>query len=191
MEKKEELICDEMSQQIIDTAERLALEGGVDGLNVRKILKTLDISNRVFYNRFRNINEVLDIVYEKTVLKIRESITTGFDPKGDFFKQVTDIVAKTLIMSYDNKMNLNHYVFENDSVSRANFEWWQKEIVKLIEFAKREGLFKDVDSDAVSYAIWCFCRGYNADAVGRNLPRDKAVENFRYSFGFLLEGLKK
>ena len=190
MNKKENLICDEMSQKIIQAAERLAIEDGTENLNVRKILKTLDITNRVFYNRFHNIGEVLDIIYEKTVLKIRESMTIAFDRDRDFFEQVTEIVANTLIMSYDNKMNFNHYVFENDSTSRSNFEWWQNEIIKLIEYAKKEKLLKEVDSYAVSYAIWCFCRGYNADAVGRKLPKEEAVKNFKYSFGFLLDGLR-
>ncbi len=190
MNRKENLICDEMTQKIIQTAEKLAIEDGTENLSVRKILKTLDITNRVFYNRFHNIGEVLDIIYEKTVLKIRESMTLTFDSKRDFFEHVTDIVANTLIMSYDNKMNFNQYVFENDSTSRSNFEWWQNEIIKLIEYAKKEKLLKDVDSYAVSYAIWCFCRGYNADAVGRKLPKEEAVKNFKYSFGFLLEGLK-
>ncbi len=190
MNKKESLICDEMTQKIIQTAERLAVEDGTENLNVRKILKTLDITNRVFYNRFHNIGEVLDIIYEKTVLKIRESMTIVFDRDRDFFEQVTEIVANTLIMSYDNKMNFNYYVFENDSTSRSNFEWWQNEIIKLIEYAKKEKLLKDVDSYAVSYAIWCFCRGYNADAVGRKLPKEEAVKNFKYSFGFLLDGLR-
>lgn len=190
MNKKESLICDEMTQKIIQTAERLAIEDGTENLNVRKILKTLDITNRVFYNRFHNIGEVLDIIYEKTVLKIRESMAIVFDRDRDFFEQVTEIVANTLIMSYDNKMNFNYYVFENDSTSRSNFEWWQNEIIKLIEYAKKEKLLKDVDSYAVSYAIWCFCRGYNADAVGRKLPKEEAVKNFKYSFGFLLDGLR-
>ena len=190
MRRKDNLICDEMTQRIIDTAERLAVEDGTESLNVRKILKTLDITNRVFYNRFHNIGEVLDIIYEKTVLKIRESIMLDFDKEKDFFEQVIDIVANTLVMSYDNKMNFNSYVFESDSTLRSNFEWWQREIIKLIEYAKKEKLLKDVDSSAVSYAIWCFCRGYNADAVGRKLPRDEAIKNFRYSFAFLLEGLK-
>lgn len=190
MNKKESLICDEMTQKIIQTAERLAVEDGTENLNVRKILKTLDITNRVFYNRFHNIGEVLDIIYEKTVLKIRESMAIVFDRDRDFFEQVTEIVANTLIMSYDNKMNFNYYVFENDSTSRSNFEWWQNEIIKLIEYAKKEKLLKDVDSYAVSYAIWCFCRGYNADAVGRKLPKEEAVKNFKYSFGFLLDGLR-
>ena len=42
----------------------------------------------------------------------------------------------------------------------------------------------------MSYAIWCFCRGYNADAVGRHLPMDLAVQNFRYSFSILLDGMR-
>ena len=64
-------------------------------------------------------------------------------------------------------------------------------IKKLIDYAKSHGLIKDVDSDVMSYAIWCFCRGYNADSVGRGLPKEEAVKNFKYSFGFLLDGLKK
>lgn len=190
MDKKCSLICDEMTQKIIDAAEKLAVSDGTENLNVRKILKTLGITNRVFYNRFHNISEVLDIIYEKTVLKIRESMILNFDCEKDFFEQVSDIVANTLIMSYDNKMNFNHYVFENDSTSRSNFEWWQNEIINLIEYAKGKKLLKDVDSHAISYAIWCFCRGYNADAVGRKLPKEEAVKNFKYSFGFLLDGLK-
>ena len=53
-----------------------------------------------------------------------------------------------------------------------------------------KGYIKEVDSEVLSYSLWCFCRGYNADAVGRNIPKDVAVKNFRYSFGIILEGLK-
>ena len=66
----------------------------------------------------------------------------------------------------------------------------QTEIKKLIDYAKEKKYIKEIDSDAMSYAIWCFCRGYNADAVGRNLPVDVAVRNFRYSFGVLLDGMR-
>ena len=191
MEKHNELICDEMTQTIIDTAELLVTSLGTENITVRKILQTLNITNRVFYNRFHNIDEVLDIVYENTVLKIRASIITGFDPEGDFCEQVIDIVANTLIMSYENKMNFNQYVFEADSVSQSNFDWWRSEIRKLIEFGKMKGILKNVDSDIMSYSVWCFIRGYNADAVGRQLPKEEAVRNFKYSFRILLDGMKK
>ena len=188
---KTELISDAMSEKIIETAEKIAMRDGAHTLTVRKLLGELGITNRVFYNRFHNIDEVLKIVYRSTVLKIRESVIVEFDSQKDFFEYVTDIVANSLIVSYDTKMKFNQYIFENDSVSQSNYEWWMSEIKKLIDYAKSKQYIKDVDSDVLSYAIWCFCRGYNADAVGRNLPREEAVTNFRYSFSFLLEGMKR
>ena len=190
-EKEQVLIQDEMSDRIIDTARQIAITQGTENINVRRILQTLGITNRVFYNRFHNIDEVLKIVYLDTVLKMRESIAEDFDPEGDFFQQVTDIVAKTLVMSYDVKMNLNYYFFENDSISCQNYEWWKSEIARLIEFGKAKGVLKDVETEKMSYAIWCFIRGYNADALGRKLPKEQAVDDFKYSFGILLDGMKK
>ena len=189
-EKNVTLISDDMSKRIIDTAAILVTTHGASSITVRKILKELDITNRVFYNRFHNIDEVLEIVYRDTILKIRESITK-FDPEKDFFIQAADIVADTLIMSYDNKMQFNDYVFRSDSISKDNFGWWRNEIKKLLTFAMDNGLIKNVDCDVLSYSIWCFCRGYNADAVGRKLPREEAVANFKYSFGIFLDGMRK
>lgn len=190
MSEKEALIQDEMSQKIIDVAEYMATRDGAASVTVRKILQTLKITNRVFYNRFHNVDEVLSVVYKNTVMKIRESMFVKLDPEKDFFEQVTDIVANTLVMSYENKMNLNQFVFETDSVSDTNYEWWKEQIEKLIEFAKLHGFVKNVDSDIMSYSIWCFIRGYNADALGRKIPKETAVENFKYSFKILLDGMR-
>jgi len=190
-DKKDERIRDKMSDKIIETAEHLVTTEGAHTLTVRRILQTLGITNRVFYNRFHNMDEVLEIVYRNTVLKIRESLTS-VQPKSqsEFFTHVTDVVANSLIISYKTKMQFSHYVFENDSVSQSNYHWWRSEIRKLIDFAKQQHYIKDIDSDVMSYAIWCFCRGYNADALGRQLPLDEAVRNFRYSFGILLDGMR-
>jgi len=190
MQGKDGMINDDMSARIIETAEALAAKDGAESVTVRRILQALGITNRVFYNRFHNIDEVLGIVYNNMVLRIRAGIIERFDPKGDFFPQVIDIVASTLKLSYENKMNLNQYVFENDSVSENNYIWWKTEIGKLIELGKSRGLLRELDTDVMSYAIWCFIRGYNADAVGRGLPKDSAIADFKYSFGILLEGMK-
>ena len=186
-----ELITDEMSQKIIETAEELAHSSGVESVNVRKLLQVLNITNRVFYNRFHNIEEVLDIIYQRTSLKIRESVLDKFDKNKDFFEEVIDIVANTLIKSYENKENLNQFIFESDSNSNSNYFWWKEEISKIIEYGKKIGVLKDIDTDKMSYSIWCFIRGYNADALGRGMNKEEAVNNFKYSFGILLDGMKK
>ena len=188
---KDVLIADEMSERIIKTAEQLATAEGAHTVTVRKILQALGITNRVFYNRFRNVDEVLEIVYRDMIVKVRRDIVSAYDEKQDFFEYVKDVVEKSLLISYDTKMRFNQFMFESDSISSSNYIWWTGEIKKLIDYAKAHDLIRDVDSEVMSYSIWCFCRGYNADAVGRQIPRDEAVKNFRYSFGFLLDGLKK
>ena len=188
--KEIKLIKDESSQIIIDTVESMVTEYGADGVNVKMVLNRLGITNRVFYNRFHNIDEVLEIVYRNMVTKMHDCIAS-FDPEKDFFTQVTDFVVSTLERSYDTKMKFNQYVFESDSVSRSNYEWWLSEIKKLITFAINKGIMKELDPDVTSYAVWCFCRGYNADAVARGLPKDVAIRNFKYSFGIFLDGMRK
>lgn len=184
------LIHDEMSQKIIDAVEEIAMAGGAATLTVRQILRKLDISNRVFYNRFQNIEQVLSIVYRNTIMKIRSAFQSPINIEQDFFEYAKDVVSRSLLFSYEVKMKFNQYIFEEDSLGELNRTWWTAEIKKLIIFAKEHKLIKNVDEDILAYSIWCFCRGYNADAVARSLPKEKAVEDFKYSFSFLLDGLK-
>ena len=189
--KNENLICDEMSEKIIDAASVIAATEGVHNINVRRILNYLGITNRVFYNRFHNIEEVLNIITEKSVLKVRNSLMFHFEEDKDFFEQIMNEVEKTLIISYETRMNFAHYVFENDSVNGSNYRWWNEEIKKILTYAIDNGYIVDVDTEMTSYAIWCFIRGFNADAIGRKLPIDEALKRYRYGFRFILNGLKK
>lgn len=186
----DKLIYDEMSEQIIETVEKLTLFEKAHSINVRKILKHLGITNRVFYNRFHNIDEVLDIISERSVLKVRDSLKFHFDEEMDFFEQIIDEVEKTLIISYKTRMKFAHYVFENDSVTDSNYRWWTEEIKKILDYAIDKGYIKKVDTDMTSYAIWCFIRGFNTDAIGRKLTLEEALERYRYGFKFILDGLK-
>ena len=186
-----QLIHDEMSEKIVDEAAELAMSEGAGEVTVRKIIRALGVTNRVFYNRFHNVEEVLAIVYRDMAVRMRESILDRFDPEGDFFEQITDIAAGTLVLSYKLKPGMNQYVFSRDSVSPENFRWWRERIREYIELGKEKGLAKpELDSDAMSYAIWCFIRGYNADALAREIPEEEALRGFRYSFGVLLDGMK-
>ena len=175
------LIHDEMSGRIVETAGGLALSEGAGEVTVRKIIRALGVTNRVFYNRFHNVEEVLSLVYQDMAVQMRRSVLDGFDPEGDFFGQITDIAAGTLRLSYRLKLGMNQYVFIRDSVSTENYLWGRERIREYIDLGKKKGL---------SYAIWCFIRGYNTDALSRGLPEKEAVEGFLYSFGVLLEGMK-
>ena len=134
---------------------------------------------------------MLKVIYKRIVYRMRESITDTISSDKDFFERVTDMAGKSLELSYDAKMKFNNFFYEADSETDTNYIWWTQEIKKLIDYAIGEGYIRAVDSEAVSYSVWCFCRGYNSDAVSRGIPKAEAVRNFKYSFSFFLEGLKK
>lgn len=191
MAENVQLIRDEMSGKIVDEAVGIALREGAGEVTVRKIIRALGVTNRVFYNRFHNVEEVLGIVYQDMAVKMRRSIMERFDPEGDFFGQITDIAVGTLKLSYQLKLGMNQYVFIQDSVSSENFLWWQEHIREYIDLGKEKGLLQpDLDCGVMSYAIWCFIRGYNTDALAREIPEEEAVRGFRYSFGVLLDGMR-
>lgn len=48
----------------------------------------------------------------------------------------------------------------------------------------------DLDEAQSSYAIWCFIRGFNADALGRGIPENEALARFRYGFDLMLSGMR-
>lgn len=185
-------IEDDISRQIIQTVHKLAMKKGVDELCVRDVLKEMNITNRVFYNRFANLEEVLEILYTQMTEKVRESLSIPWEEGTDFFQQIEKIALQTLIISYEAKQSLSSFVFENDSINQDNFSWWDEEIKKLIQSAMNQGLVReDLNPDDASYTIWCFIRGFNADAMARGLSREEASRRFSYGFGILLEGIKR
>ena len=189
--QKKDLIRDNLSEQIVAVAGDLAKEHGAKNVTVRSILQKIGISNRVFYNRFHNINEVLELVHDAAVLKMRESLRSEIDITKDFFGYIEDIAVKTLINTYDVKKQFSQYMFEYDSKTEANHRWWTKKVEEIIEIGKATNQLKEVDSEALSYAVWCFFRGYNADAVNRRLPKSIAIKDFLTGLQFLFYGIAK
>lgn len=181
---------DAMANKIIQVAKKIVNENGIVDLTVSKILKELDITNRVFYNRFKNIDEVLAEVYKDIIIVIRKPIATEYDGKGDFFEYVLDIITKSLSISFDLKKKFNLYIFQNDTISQSNYEWYINRIKQLLAYARKNDLIKEFDDEEMSYTIWCACRGFNTDAIMR-LDKEKGIAIFRNNFKYLLNGLKK
>lgn len=186
-----ELIYDSMSDSILDITEKLVKKDGVHTITVRKILEELGITNRVFYNRFKNVDEVLELVYTKLVMEMRKTVRSDIDPEKDFFGYITDLGVKALMATYEIKMEFSRYMFEHDSLTNANRVWWTDEIKKIIGLGKDLGVIKkDIDDERLAYSIWCFLRGFNADAVLRKISKEEAMENFKFGFECLLNGVK-
>ena len=182
-------IQDEISDRIIEIVARIAADEGAHKVTVKKIISEMGVTNRVFYNRFANIDEVLRIVYRNAVVHMRENIKPEFHDRASFEQFCIDTAVDVLMQTYDVKMQFRRYVFEHDSLTEENRIWWYDKIKKYYAYALEQGFAKPVDADALCYAIWCFCRGYYADAVSRQLSREEAVRYFTFGFTCLLNGV--
>ena len=186
---KQERIRDDISDQIVEIVARIAAEEGAHKVTVKKIITELGVTNRVFYNRFANIDEVLRIVYRNAIVNMRENIKPEFHDRASFEQFCIDTAVDVLMQTYDVKMQFRRYIFEHDSLTEENRVWWYGKIKKYYQYALEQGFAKKVDADALCYAIWCFCRGYYADAVSRLLSREEAVRYFTFGFTCLLNGV--
>ncbi len=192
MKNKAVLICDEMSDKIIETTARLVKESGAQGVTVRSILKELDISNRVFYNRFHNLDEVLQTVYINLVTELKKNITGEIPTDIDFWDYTMQLAIKCLTDTYELLKQFSHYTFEHYELSEQNRIWWMENIKKLFLYARDNNLVKPgLDYDGLSYFVWCVCRGLNTDAVTRDYSRTEAVEYLKAGFTCFIDGIKK
>jgi len=186
-----DFIQDEIRDQILASARMLTERKNTGKITVRDILTDMQVSNRVFYNRFHNIDEVLELLYEESISRVRDSILVPWDEGVDFWGYIMEIASRTLILSYESRLHISQFVFEADSSNKDNFTWWNREIVKLIQKGKKEHLVReDLQEEAMSYSIWCFIRGFNADALARQLPREEALAQFQLGFDCFLRGMR-
>ena len=188
--KNDNLISDEVSEEIINIAESMVMQDGAKNVTVRRIINEMGVTNRVFYNRYRNIDEVFQIIYRRAVIKMHESIESEYDLRTDFYNYVIDVAVKVLVKTYQVKNQFSQYMFEFDSSTDTNRLWWMNKIKEIIEVAKETKQLKDVDSEMLSYTVWCFFRGYNADAVKRKLSVDEAVKQFKFGLSCLFDGVR-
>ncbi len=192
MKKEAALIYDEMSDKIIEATTRLVKETGAQGVTVRTILKELDISNRVFYNRFHNLDEVLQTVYINLLTQLKKNISGEIPADVDFWDYTMQLAIKCLTDTYEVLKQFSHYTFEHYSLSEENRIWWMDNIKKLFLYARDNDLIRsDLDFDALSYFVWCVCRGLNTDAVTRDYSRSEAVDYLKAGFTCFIDGIKK
>lgn len=182
-------IQDEISEQIIEAAAELAREDGAHQVNVRRIIGRLGVTNRVFYNRFKNCDEVLRIVYRRAVENMRIDIAPDYHDRESFVQYCLDAGTAVLMQTYDVKMQFSRYVFAHDSLTEANRLRWAALVKAFYRTARAQGYVRAVDADALSEAIWCFSRGYYADAAARGLSKEETERSFRQGFRFLIDGV--
>lgn len=184
-------IEDEISLRIIDTAMEIATQDGIANLSVSKIINRMGVTNRVFYNRFKDLDDVIHAVYDKVVLHLRSCFDKGYDGSQDLCEYIMEIAVLLLEKTYETKLHFAGYLYNYDSFLEENRKWWIDHIVPLIDLGIEKGIFKEVNSLHLAYSIWSYSRGFNATSIGNALSHDEAIAAFKLGFKCFMDGAKK
>ncbi|MDP4118229.1 MAG: TetR/AcrR family transcriptional regulator [Bacillota bacterium] len=182
---------DELTEDIINTAIQIVHDDGAENITVRKIINKMNVTNRVFYNRFKDIDELLWIVYERLVVSMHKSLKSIRKEGMDYYEYLMELGISVLKQTYETKLQFSHYMFEHDSLTENNRVWWTQHLKEILDYGIEHGYFKEIDTEKLSFSVWCFFRGFNVDVVDRRVPCDEAVELFRVGCGILIDGIKK
>ncbi|MCQ2417202.1 MAG: TetR/AcrR family transcriptional regulator [Oscillospiraceae bacterium] len=182
-------IHDAVSDKIIEIVSEIVRNEGAHKVTVRKIVNELGRTNRVFYNRFANCDEVLKIVYHNAFIRIREHTVPDLRDREHFFQFCIHTAVSVLKKTYAIKWQFRQYLFEHDSETEEERQWWNAIIKKYYQVALKNGFVRPMDEEALCFSIWCFCRGYYSNAIAREIPAEEAVRYFTFGFTSLLNGL--
>ena len=180
---------DETSKTIIATAAQIARREGMEELTVKRVLTELKVSNRVFYNRFRNIDDVIQVLYEDLVQEIRSSLEQVQQPAQSYPDYLLELAVAAVEKIYQNTLHFKQYLFSYQVANDTNRDWWLQKIQQLLRRGMEQGELKVNDPVKMSYGVWCFCLGFHRDAVGDELTEQEAMDAFREAFSCLIQGM--
>src|SRR5215207_7408940 len=80
------------SRQLIDAANKLLAEGGLEGLTIRAMLKRTGLARRAFYERFAGKDDLVLAVFEETMLEAAVFLESETAECPDALDQVRVIV---------------------------------------------------------------------------------------------------
>lgn len=184
-------IEDETTKRIIETATAIAQQDGMEKLSVKRILEEMNVSNRVFYNRFRNIEDVIEVMYHEFVGNLRGRIELEKLAEDDhYYETLLELAVSVVRKMYHDDIHFRMRLLSYETSKASNRSWWLEQIEAILKDGVKRGLLKPMNEQAVSYGIWCFCLGYHKEALGQQVSEEEAIAGFIESFSFLIEGMK-
>lgn len=143
----------ETRQAILDAAVEIGLEEGFDELSIRKITDKLGYSSGIVYHYFKDKQEILDTIHNKTSMEMKEAVEGCIKPNRSFAENMR-VVFKMLteISVYEPEtfklILLNKYSHNNDSINI-----WIDMIIRCIEIGISSGELRAINSEITAYTL--------------------------------------
>jgi AcrR family transcriptional regulator len=128
---KRKKISPDLKQDVVKIARQILKSEGIEGLDVRKLVKAVGCSIGTFYNHFKCLDDLIIHINSETLVLLKEFIFHDIDPKDsakDIIKKICRNYIKYAKDNYAEWLLLLEYPVKMDTP-----EWYQKQVDDLFK----------------------------------------------------------
>lgn len=118
-------------ERIMETTAELALEKGIDGINITSIAKACHLSRPTIYRYFKTKEDILWVIFFQEAHKMEQHIAARFSSEDDLYLRACKVAQGMIEFQLQN----DHFIIYNDiflslyvkASEDANYRWEEQE----------------------------------------------------------------
>lgn len=163
----------EIRKMILDAAERIGEEQGIDKITARRISNSIGYSTGVIYYHFQNKQEIMDLLSQNRNNDINETIQKSIDRNGTLREnslRVMECINQLIVSNRNTDVRL----LMESSCDPEKGSPWMELTRYILDIAAEKG---EISSEGIENTTYCLCSffvGYGL-MLSTNCPQDQAA----------------
>lgn len=161
----------EIRKMILDAAERIGEEQGINKITARRISNSIGYSTGVIYYHFHNKQEIMDLLSQNRNNDINETIQKSIDQNGTLRENSLRVMECIYQLVASNR-NADVRLLMESSCDPEKGSPWMELTRCILDIAAEKG---EISSDNIEDTIYCLCSffvGYGL-MLSTNCPPDQ------------------
>lgn len=163
----------EIRKMILDAAERIGEEQGIDKITARRISNSIGYSTGVIYYHFQNKQEIMDLLSQNRNNDINETIQKSIDRNGTLRENSLRVMECIYQLIVSNR-NTDVRLLMESSCDPEKGSPWMELTRCILDIAAEKGEISSEDIENVTYCLCSFFVGYGL-MLSTNCPQDQVA----------------
>lgn len=189
---EQKIRSEQVRQAILDTALKIGIEEGFEGVSIRKIIKKMNYSTGVVYHHFKDKEEIISAIEKSQTEWLRSQITEILKTDDNVVDQMKKVFYRITRLAYEEPEKYNLIVLHKYSRNNKNNPEWTDYLSKRLKEGMDAGFIKKTNPDYAAFSVWSSFLGFNLMiSKHTDLSWKQAEEMFFVQFNIILKGVLK
>ena len=163
----------EIRKMILDAAERIGEEQGIDKITARRISNSIGYSTGVIYYHFQNKQEIMDLLSQNRNNDINETIQKCIHHNGTLRENSLHVMECIYQLVAFNRNTDVRLLMESSCDPEKDSPWL--ELTRyILDIAAKKGEIQSEGKENIAFGLCSFFVGYGL-MLSKNWPQDQAA----------------